>query len=272
VTVNVEVICIGNELLIGKIENTNASWLAKQITALGANLTRVTVIQDIIPEIAKTINEVIARKPQFIITTGGLGPTFDDKTLQGVAAALNRKLTVNPVALEFVKRRITEYLKKRGYPLELELTPPRLKMATFPEGTEVVNNPAGTAPALRVEIEDTVLFTLPGIPSEMEAIFNETIAPQIKHAVGACIFCQRSVFVENVFESNLAPLIDIVMENNPGVYVKSHPLKSDNKPGIELHLTIIDNKNSDPTAKVEKAAKEIIQLIAQSGGSAKQRA
>ncbi len=107
-TIDIEIICIGNELLIGKIKDTNAHYLAKQVTQLGANVKRITVIQDIIEEIAKTINEAIARKPQFIITTGGLGPTFDDKTLQGIAEALNRKLEVNPKALVMVKQRSTK--------------------------------------------------------------------------------------------------------------------------------------------------------------------
>ncbi len=107
-TVDLEIICIGNELLIGKIKDTNAHYLAKQATQLGANVKRVTVIQDTIQEIATTINEAIARKPQFIVTTGGLGPTFDDKTLQGVAKALNRKLEVNPKALAIVKQKCIE--------------------------------------------------------------------------------------------------------------------------------------------------------------------
>ena len=92
-----------------------------------------------VEEIAKIIREVIARKPQFIVTTGGLGPTFDDKTLQGIAKALNRKLEVNPKALAMVKQRTEQYVKKRGLPAEIELTPPRVKMATLPEKTEVVN-------------------------------------------------------------------------------------------------------------------------------------
>ena len=95
-SINIEIICVGNELLIGKVKDTNAHYLAKQATNLGANVTRVTVIQDMVEEIAKIIREVIARKPQFIITTGGLGPTFDDKTLQGIAKALNRKLVSQP--------------------------------------------------------------------------------------------------------------------------------------------------------------------------------
>jgi molybdenum cofactor synthesis domain-containing protein len=112
-SVDIEIICVGNELLIGKIQNTNAYWLAKQATQLGANVKRTTVIQDLIDEIGKCIIEAIARKPQFIITTGGLGPTFDDKTLQGIANALNRKLEVNPKALEMVKQKCIEYAKKR---------------------------------------------------------------------------------------------------------------------------------------------------------------
>lgn len=91
-TVDLEIICIGNELLIGKVKDTNAHYLAKQITKLGANVKRVTVIQDTIQEISSSVCEAFARKPQIIVTTGGLGPTFDDKTLQGIAKALNRKL------------------------------------------------------------------------------------------------------------------------------------------------------------------------------------
>ena len=69
-------------------------------------------------------------------------------------------------------------------------------MATLPEKTEVVNNPIGTAPGVRVDLQGTVLFALPGVPSEMEAIFNETIAPLIKQAVGSSVFCERSIFAD----------------------------------------------------------------------------
>jgi nicotinamide-nucleotide amidase len=265
-TVDIEIICIGNELLIGKVKDTNAHYLAKQATQLGANVKRVTVIQDIIEEIAKTINESIARKPQFIVTTGGLGPTFDDKTLQGVAKALNRKLDVNPKALAIVKQRTEEYVKKRGLPTEIELTPPRVKMATLPEKTEVVTNPIGTAPGMRVDVDGTVLFALPGVPMETEAIFEETIAPLIKQAVGSSVFCEKSIFADNIFESRLAPLIDKVMSDNLGVYIKSHPMRTENKPYVELHLTITARQEQTPAEKLAKAAKELALLIEGSGG------
>jgi nicotinamide-nucleotide amidase len=265
-TVDIEIICVGNELLIGKIVNTNATWLVKQATPIGVNVRRITVIQDNLGEIASALNEALQRKPQFIITTGGLGPTFDDMTLQGIAKALNRKLTVNPKALEMVKQKSIEYLKKRGLPTEIEMTPPRVKMATLPADTEPVVNPIGTAPGVRFSSHGATVFVLPGVPAEMEAIFIESIAPLLREAVGDGEFCERSLFVDNMFESKLAPLIDQVMADNVGVYVKSHPIRSENKPHLELHLTANLKRNQNPVEKLEKAAKELAALIEQNGG------
>jgi nicotinamide-nucleotide amidase len=267
VTVDIEIICIGNELLIGKVKDTNAHYLSRQVTKLGANVKRVTVIQDTIQEISSSICEAIARKPQFIITTGGLGPTFDDKTLQGVAKAFNRKLEINLDALEMVKQKCLEYAKKLQLSTEIELTPSRVKMATLPQKTEVVNNPVGTAPGIRVEVLGTVLFALPGVPVEMEAIFNETIAPLIKQVVGNSVFCERSIFADNIMESSLAPLIDKVMSDNEDVYVKSHSMRAESKPHVELHLTIVASKEQKPAEKLAKAAKELAFLIEVEGGS-----
>jgi len=265
-TVDVEIICIGNELLIGKIMNTNAHWLATQATNLGANVRRITVIQDNLGEIAAAINEAKARRPNFIITTGGLGPTFDDMTLQGVAEALERKFEVNPFALEMVKQRCIEYAKKRGWSTDIELTPPRVKMAKFPEKTQPLTNPLGTAPGLRVEMDGALLFVMPGVPAEMEAIFTQTIAPLIKQLVGKGVFCQKSLIVKGIIESSLAPLIDQVMANNEGVYIKSHAsMGTKSKPYTELHMTMRTNE-PNPTEKLAKAAKEIAELIEASGG------
>ncbi len=269
-----EIICVGNELLIGKIENTNAFWLTKQATQLGANVKRIMVVQDIAHEIADAINEAIARKPKFIITTGGLGPTFDDLTLQGVAKALNCKLEVNEKALEMVMQSCREYAKKRHGNVEVGITPSRIKMATLPQKTEPVRNPVGAAPGVRTEVDGTALFVLPGVPSEMEAIFNETIAPLVRQAVGGSGFFEVSVFVEDGMESRLVPFIDHVMKDNTGVYIKSHVcVKShselpENQRHIELHLTITAKPEEEPTKKLLKAAKEIVALIGADGGRA----
>jgi nicotinamide-nucleotide amidase len=265
-TVDLEIICVGNELLIGKVKDTNAHYIAKQATQLGANVKRVTIIQDTITEISSAVCEAVTRKPKFIVTTGGLGPTFDDKTLQGIAKAFSRKLEVNLKALEMVKQKCIAYAKKLQLSMEIELTPPRVKMATLPQKTEVVNNPIGTAPGVRVDMEGTVLFALPGVPVEMEAIFNETIAPLIKQAVGSSVYCDQSIFADNIMESRLAPLIDKVMSDNEGVYVKSHLMRTENKPHVELHLTILASQEQKPAEKLAKAAKELVSLIRSDGG------
>ena len=266
-TVNMEIICVGNELLIGKTINTNAHWMGKQATNLGVNVKRITIVQDNVDEIAKVIREAVHRKPQFIVTTGGLGPTFDDKTLEGIAKALNRKLEINEKALAMVRARYIEYTKTRHLP-ETEITPARAKMATLPEKTEPINNPIGTAPGVRVDLKGTVLFALPGVPSEMEAIFTETIAPLLKQVVGDRVFCEKSIFVDNMMESRLAPLIDEVMGANKGVYIKSHPMAAENKPHIEIHLTASAKEEEKPMETIMKAVKQLAALVEQNGGAA----
>jgi molybdenum cofactor synthesis domain-containing protein len=264
-TVDMEIICVGNELLIGKTLDTNAHWMGKQATNLGANVKRITVVQDIVDEIAQVICEAIERTPQFIVTTGGLGPTFDDKTLEGIAKALDRKLEINEKALAMVKARYAEYAKTRHLP-ETDMTPARAKMATLPEKTEPVNNPVGTAPGVLVDLEGTVLFALPGVPKEMEAIFTETIMPILKQAVGDRVFCEKSMFVNNIMESRLAPLIDKVMNANKGVYIKSHPMGVENKPHIEVHLTASGKAEEKPMDTIARAMEQLAVLVEQNGG------
>jgi molybdenum cofactor synthesis domain-containing protein len=260
-----EIISIGNELLIGKTPNTNAQWLAKQATNQGITIKRITTIPDNINEIATTINETLQRKPQFIITTGGLGPTFDDKTLQGIAKALNRKLKTNQKALKMVKEKYEAYNKKNSTKT-IKLTQPRTKMATIPEKTQPIPNPIGTAPAIQTHIKETTLIALPGVPAEMEAIFKETIAPLLKQASGGNTFHEKSIYADHIMESTLAPLIDKAMNDNPGVYIKSHPRGRENKPHMEIHLSIKAKETEKPEEKLQKAIAQLAKSVEKTGG------
>jgi len=263
--VEVEIISVGNELLIGKVLNTNAQFLSKQATTLGAKVIRITVVADDVKEIATALNEALKRKPRFIITTGGLGPTFDDKTLQGIAVALNRKLEVNPKALDMVKEKYASYAKNKATKT-LELTPSRTKMATIPEKTEPIRNPVGTAPAVRADAKGTVIFALPGVPREMEAIFKETLTPLLRQASKGCAFYEKSIYADEIMESTLAPLIDIVMQDNPGVYIKSHPRGAENKPNIELHFSTTARDNEKSDAKLQAVVNQLTKLIVRNDG------
>lgn len=232
----VELVSIGNELLLGNTVNTNASWLAAQITSLGGMVTRITTFPDNLEDISKAIKEAIGRKPDFIITTGGIGPTFDDMTIKAVAKSLHLRLRLHRGALKMVR----EHYARRFPNRKILLTPPRLKMALIPIGGMPIPNPVGTAPAVHLLVHRTQIFCLPGVPKEAKAIFRESLSQAIRSKSGRMIFAEKWMRVQGVMESSLAPIIDKVMSQWPGVYIKSHPrgVKGRGRPRIELHFSI----------------------------------
>lgn len=264
-----EIVCVGNELLIGKVLNTNAQWLARRATSLGIMVNRITVASDDICEIAKVICEAIRRKPKFIITTGGLGPTFDDKTLEGVAKALDRKLEINKKALKMVKEKYEAYAEigKLG---KIELTPPRVKMARLPAQSKPLLNSVGTAPGVMISLKRTVLIALPGVPPEMEAIFEESVVPLLKKEAGKLAFFEKSIFVDSIMESSLAPLVDEVMRGNPYVYIKSHPKCREEEPRLEVHFSTTAENSKKAEERLEKTVSQLSKLILKSGGKIRQ--
>lgn len=264
---HIEIICVGNELLIGKIANTNAQWLAKRITTTGLNVARITVASDDITEISTVVKEALKRKPKIIITTGGLGPTFDDKTLEGIAKALNQPLKVDSEAIKMVEEKYHQYLKEGKIEEKVELTPPRIKMATLPEKAQPLHNPIGTAPGVLMKHNDTTVIALPGVPSEMEAIFDESIQPMLKKMAGKAIFYETSLGVDCIMESDLAPLIDKTMHDNPYIYIKSHPgHRGEGKPHLELHLSTTAQSSETARNRITKALLQITDLAQARGG------
>jgi nicotinamide-nucleotide amidase len=265
---SVEIICVGNELLIGKTLNTNAQWLTKRVTTLGLTTRRITVVGDNIDEISCAINEAIQRIPSFILTTGGLGPTFDDKTLEGLAKALGRKIEVNEEALKMVKEKYLSYARE-GRMEAAELTSHRVKMAKLPEGATPIRNPVGTAPAVSIEHENVTIIALPGVPSEMKSIFDGSVVSVLKQAAGNVTFFETSIEATKVIESEMAPLIEKVMDSNPHVYIKSHPKGAERVPRIEFHLSTTAKDSSAARKHVSKALIQLTELIQEKGGKIK---
>ncbi len=263
---SVEIISIGRELLIGKTPNTNAQWLAKRATTLGLEVRRVTTVPDDVDEISRAVRETTEREPRFIITTGGLGPTFDDKTLEGIAEALKCKLVVHDQALQMVREKYRKYAEE-GLLETAELTPHRVKMARLPEGAAPLPNPLGTAPGVMMEHEGATLVALPGVPSEMKAIFEESVASLFREAAGNVTFFETSVDVKGIPESAVAPLIDQTMHDNPLVYIKSHPKGGEGGPHIELHLSTTAEDADTAKGLIGRALLQISELIRDKGGS-----
>ncbi|MGQ4556700.1 molybdopterin-binding protein [Halobellus sp. GM3] len=161
---NAAIVTVGNELLAGDIENTNATWLAKELTERGVEVVRVLVVPDEEPIIAETIR---SWSEQFdaVIVTGGLGGTPDDLTMEGVAAGLDRELVVNPVAEADVRETLDRIFEENP-DLDFELRPEWY--ASMPAGATSIPNPEGLAPGC---VADNV-YVLPGIPEEMRAVFG----------------------------------------------------------------------------------------------------
>jgi len=267
-TVTVEILSVGNELLIGKVLNTNAQWLAKRLTVMGLNVRRITVAPDDVEEISNVVKEITNRKPDILITTGGLGPTFDDKTLEGIAKALDTTLETNPKALHMIEEKYQNYAKERGLE-KIELTPARVKMANLPKNAAPLPNPLGTAPGMIIEYKNVKIVALPGVPPEMKAIFDESLEPMLKRLTGDVTFYETSLGVSGIMESELAPIIDKVMHDNPYVYIKSHPRGAEKTPHIELHISTTAKNPATARNYVTRALIQINDIIQTKGGKTK---
>ena len=264
-TANIEIISVGNELLIGKTLNTNAQWLAKRLTTLGLNVRRITTVSDDIEEIGATVKEVISREPDFLITTGGLGPTFDDKTLEGIAKALRAPLELDPKAYKMVEEKYEAYAQERGL-RKIELTPARIKMAKLPKGAKPLPNPIGTAPGVIIEQDKVKIVALPGVPPEMKAIFEDSLEPILNKRAGNVTFFETSLGISGLMESELAPIIDKVMHDNSYVYIKSHPKGQEKIPHIELHLSTTARDSATAKSRVSRTIIQITDTIQAKGG------
>jgi len=252
--INAELISVGNELLIGKVVNTNANWLARRITELGANLRRVQTVGDDLGEISDAIELSLSRGPFIIITTGGLGPTYDDMTLAGVAKALGVELNVNLEALTMIKEKYAS--------ISMKLTPARAKMANLPKGGVAIVNPVGTAPGCLVEFSGVKVVSLPGVPLEMEAMFSQSVAPILAKASGGTTFAEASILFEGIPESALAPMLDEVRRRNAPAYFKSHPKMSEGKPLVEVHISARGTSRRDAEEAVRRGFKNLKEALA----------
>ncbi|MEM4726070.1 MAG: molybdopterin-binding protein, partial [Nitrososphaerales archaeon] len=262
----IEIICVGNELLIGKILNTNAQWLSEEIHKFGGFVARHTVVGDDVECIAEAVKEALKRRTNLLIISGGLGPTYDDKTLEGLSKALRRRLEVNQEALTQIEAKYRKMVEQ-GILEKFELTPPRVKMATLPAKSIPLRNPIGTAPAVMIEYKGSKIFCLPGVPSELKAIFVESVSPHIKQLLGDLFAAESSLEVRGLPESSLAPFLDKVVAKHKNIYVKSHPKGFEgSEPKLELYISTSQNSDLKAKSLVEEVISELTQYIVEAGG------
>lgn len=265
----VEIIAVGKEILRGRTLDTNSNWIAQRISALGGKVARITVVDDLIPEIVKELKTSLNNRSTVIITTGGMGPTFDDRTLEAVARVTRRKLVPSQEALDLVTQRYRE-LKQEGFVESEELTPSRKKMAMLPRGSITLPNSVGTAPGVKLSFKDATIFCLPGVPAEMKAIFEESLVRELQTRVGKEFFREKKVIVDLGDESRLAGVVDQVMRQVPGVYIKSFPSHFGKEVQLSLGITASGNTQKEVENLLQKAIERLKEELKGIGHSLKE--
>lgn len=165
---NAELISVGTEILLGQIVNTNAAWLAQRLATFGVNVYRQVTVGDNLNRLAASITDSLSRA-DLLILTGGLGPTDDDLTREGVALATNRPLETDEAQKQWLIQRFQSRFGK--------MPENNLKQAMKPKGSIILPNPNGTACGYAVPYLDKWVFLLPGPPWEMEAMFENEVVP-----------------------------------------------------------------------------------------------
>jgi nicotinamide-nucleotide amidase len=205
-----EVIGIGTEILLGQIANTNAQWMSQRLAEIGVDVLHHQVIGDNVGRIAEAVRLALSRA-DVVLVTGGLGPTGDDVTRQGLAEALGLRLER--------RSEIEAFLREKFRRMGREMPESNLVQADVPEGARYLLPERGTAPGLVVEAEGRRLYAVPGVPAEMREMLEGVVLPEIRAVVGPAGIVSRVLKVVGVAEAKVGELLDdlFLASTNPTV-------------------------------------------------------
>ena len=204
---NVEIITIGDELLIGQVIDTNSAWIAQQLNEIGFKVIWKTSVRDLENDIIQAF-DLAMNRAEVVLVTGGIGPTKDDITKKTLCKYFKTKLVQSPEVLENIK----QLLQKSDKTLN-QLT---ADQALVPENCTIIQNQVGTAPVTWFEQKGKILVSMPGVPFEMKWIMTNEIIPRLKKHFNRDIYINhKTLYVANHTESNLAIKLTKFEENLP---------------------------------------------------------
>ncbi|MBQ7824669.1 MAG: competence/damage-inducible protein A [Bacteroidaceae bacterium] len=204
---NVEIITIGDELLIGQVVDTNSAWMAKELNAIGAEVLHITTVRDRKDEMIEAFNEAFTRV-NVVLVTGGLGPTKDDITKQTLCDYFGTELVFS----QEVYAHLENLLQRRG----LQMNESNRAQALVPESCTVIQNAVGTAPIMWFEHDGRILVSMPGVPSEMKQVMTSDIIPRLSSfKQDAAVIVHHTCLVRNFAESVLSEFLDDFERNMP---------------------------------------------------------
>ncbi len=244
-----EIICVGTEILMGNIVNTNAAYIAEGLAGLGISCFYQTVVGDNDSRLLELFKEA-SKRADIVILSGGLGPTEDDLTKETVARAMGRNLLLDDKAW----KQIQKFFEKRN----LKLTDNNKKQAYVPEGAKVMYNKNGTAPGIIAESEEVKAILLPGPPGELRPMWDEQVVPYLKSLSKEAFFTEMVKICgsgESFVETDLKDLIDAQSNPTIATYAKTG----------EVHVRVTARAENEKEA--HKLVKPVVKEIKKRFGS-----
>jgi len=237
------ILIIGNEILSGRTQDTNANFIAKNLTSSGINLEEIRVIQDQKKIIVDTV-KLFSEKFNYVFTTGGIGPTHDDITSESVAEAFNKKYEINSEAFNILQK----YYPKGEFNIS------RQKMAKMPSEAELIYNSMTAAPGFKIHN----VFVLPGVPKIMEQMLIDVLKKLEKGKPK-----KITTINTDLYESKIAPFLNEIQNQFNECSIGSYPYFNflSKKRGVNI---VISSWTMNSLDKIEK---EIIEMIKFNGGN-----
>ena len=253
-----EIVSAGNEVLSGDVLDTNSNWLCRRITGLGGHVRRTTMVRDEVQVVAAEVRAAVARRPVLLFTVGGQGPT-------------DQPLALNAQAESMVAERYREFAA-RGYVPFAEMNEARRKMARLPRTATPVTNPIGGAPGVLLEVGETAIVCLPGVPEELQAIVDESLDDLFARLFGAAHYEERALVVELQDESAIAAQLRAAQAAYPHVYVKSRAKLLGSTRVIRVTLAARDREAAAVDAQLTAVAAQLSDDIVAAGYSVRPEA
>ena len=237
------VVVVGDEILSGHVQDANAAFIATRIAHHGHRLRRVAIVSDDPAEISAELTRELAGPASLVFVCGGLGPTHDDRTMEGVAAALGTTLAEQPGLAARIEEIIAS-VGRSGFSDGAFGVEGLRKMALAPAGAEILPTSIGVIPAVTVEHAGKTVVILPGPPRELQAVFTETVEPRFLEGTGVALW--REELTHRFPESTFASALTELQSKFPGTSIGSYPQRD--------HTLI---RIAGPSAEAQAVAEEL---------------
>ncbi|WP_322797131.1 competence/damage-inducible protein A [Tepidiforma sp.] len=242
-----EIIAIGTEILLGEIIDTNSAYIAQRLPELGIDLYYKSVVGDNLGRIVETFERAWSRS-DLIICTGGLGPTDDDLTREGIARLLNEEPYVDPD----LERRLRQWFESRGYPMPAS----NLKQAWLIPSARAIDNPRGTAPGWWVERDGRVIICMPGVPPEMERMWTHEVQPELERRFAGEVLVTRTLKTVGIGEGTVDEMAR-PLYSTPGVGIGTYA-RAD---GVHLRIGAKGRTREEAWARIRPVEEELERIF-----------